>query len=98
MPGKEPRLFRSPPVYSSKRAAIRALAEYAIQCGILGEASRSMSQLDKVTDFSSLAGPACVPFDGSNNPRFALPGDTSVHQNPVTLLNLAVQVRSAETN
>lgn len=92
MPQKEPRIFRSPPVYSSKREAVRALAEYAIQCGILGEAAHSMALLDKVIDPHSLPGPSQGPFDGSSNPRFAPQAELMSHQNPVTLLNLAVQV------
>lgn len=95
MPGKTPRLFRSSPVYATKRSATRALAEYAIQCGILSEAGRSMDNLDKTTDPSTLAGPSRGPFDGSNNPRFARPGDADIHQNAVTLLNFAVQVRES---
>ncbi|KAK9900294.1 hypothetical protein P389DRAFT_10361 [Cystobasidium minutum MCA 4210] len=96
MPGKTPRLFRSSPVYATKRSATRALAEYAIQCGILSEAGRSMDNLDKTTDPSTLAGPSRGPFDGSNNPRFARPGDADIHQNAVTLLNFAVQKHCVE--
>lgn len=97
LPQKEPRIFRSPPVYASKRAAIRALAEYAMQCGILGEAARSMALLDQTIDPYSLPGPSCGPFDGSSNPRFVSQSDYSTHQSPVTLLNLAVQVRQPQS-
>lgn len=92
MPQKEPQIFRSPPVYASKREAIRAMADYAMQCGVLGEAARSMALLDKTIDPYSLPGPSHGPFDGSSNPRFAPPGEITTHQSPVTLLNLAVQV------
>lgn len=90
-PQASPRIFRSPPVYSSKRAAVHALSEYAIQCGILGEASRSMALLDNVSDPSTLPGPSRGPFDDSCNPRLAAPTDITFHQSAVTLLNLAVQ-------
>lgn len=89
IPGKESRIFRSPPVYSSKQNAVRSLAEYAIQCGILSEASRSMDMLEPTV----LAQPKePSTFDVSCNPRLAGTRSAQAHDSPVTLLNLAVQV------
>ena len=52
-----------------------------------------MAYVDTVVNPYSLPGPARGPFDNSSNPKLALSHDLTTPQNPVTLLNLAVQVR-----
>lgn len=86
LPPSNTKTYKAPAVYASKRAAINAIADYAMTCGILQEAARSMANSDRL---SSSSYP--IPTGMSSHRTFAETfSDTAT--NSVTLLNLAVQV------